>query len=56
MDISIFLLYTNDVGRIIGFIPVYLVAVEGEEAKLEEVLDHNGDLERKQMTALSFLR
>lgn len=50
VDVSVFLLYTNDVGRMIWFIPVYLVLVEGEEAKLEEVLDDDGDLEGKQMS------
>lgn len=48
MDVTILLLHTNDVGRVIRFILVYLDLVEGEEAKLEEVLDDDGDLEGKQ--------
>lgn len=48
MDVTILLLHTDDVGRVIRFILIHLVLVEGEEAKLEEVLDDNGDLEGKQ--------
>lgn len=47
VDITIFLLHTNDVWRVIGFILIYLVLVKREEAKLEEVLDDDGDLELK---------
>lgn len=48
MDVSIFLLHTDDVGRVIWFVLIDLVLVEGEEAKLEEVLDDDGDLKRHQ--------
>lgn len=48
MDVTILLLHTNDVGRVIWFFIINLVLVEGEEAKLEEVLDDDGDLEGKQ--------
>ena len=47
-DVSIFLLHSDDVWRVVGFIPVHLrVLVEGEKAKLAEVLDDDGDLEEK---------
>lgn len=48
VDITIFLLHTNDVWRVIGFNLIHLALVEREEAKLEEVLDDDGDLELKQ--------
>lgn len=48
MDVSIFLLHTDDVGRMIRFVLFYLVLVEGEEAKLEEIFDDDGDLEGQQ--------
>lgn len=47
MDITVFLLHTDDVRRVIRSILIYLVLVEREEAKLEEVLDDNSDLERQ---------
>lgn len=47
VDVAVLLLHANDVGRMIGSIPVHLALVEGEEAKLEEVFDDDGDLERK---------
>lgn len=47
MDVAILLLHTDDVGRVIWFILIYLVLVEGEEAKLKEVLDDDCDLEGK---------
>lgn len=47
MDVTILLLHPDDVGRVIRFIPVDLVLVEREEAKLEEVLDDDGDLQAK---------
>lgn len=53
MDITIFLLHANDVWRVIGFILFYLVLVEREEAKLEEVLDDDSDLELKQIDFLT---
>lgn len=53
MDITIFLLHTNDVWRVIRFILIYLVLVEREEAKLEEVLDDDSDLELKQTEFLT---
>lgn len=49
VDITIFLLHTNDVWRVIRFILIYLVLVEREEAKLEEVLDDDSDLELEQI-------
>lgn len=48
MDVTILLLYTNDVWRVIRFILIHLVLVEGEESKLEEVLGDDGDLQGKQ--------
>ncbi len=48
MDVTVLFLHTNDVGRVIRFVLIYLVLVEGKEAKLEEVLDDDGDLEAKQ--------
>lgn len=53
MDITIFLLHTNDVWRVIGFILIYLILVEREEAKLEEVLDDDSDLGLKQIDLLT---
>lgn len=47
MHVTILLLYTDDVWRVIRFILIYLVLVEGEETKLEEVLDDDCDLEGK---------
>lgn len=44
VDVTILLLHADDVGRVIRFVLVDLVLVEGEKAKLEEVLDDNGDL------------
>lgn len=45
MHVSLPLLHTDDVGRVEGFGLVQLnVLVEGEKTKLEEVLDHDGDL------------
>lgn len=46
MDVTVFLLHTNDVGRVKRFVLVY-ARVEREEAKLEEVFDDDGDLEGK---------
>lgn len=45
VDISLFLLHTDDVGRVerFGFVPLYGL-VKWEEAKLEEVFYHYGDL------------
>lgn len=48
MNVSVLLLHTNDVGRMVRFALVNFALVEGKEAKLEEVLDHNGDLEERQ--------
>lgn len=45
MDITILLLHTDDVWRVIRFVLIDLVLVEREEAKLEEVLDDDSDLE-----------
>ena len=56
MDITIFLLHTNDVWRVIRFVLIYLVLVEREEAKLEEVLDDDSDLGLKQIDFLAFTR
>lgn len=50
MDITVFLLHTDDVRRVIRSILIYLVLVEREEAKLEEVLDDDSDLERQKCT------
>lgn len=47
MDITVFLLHADDVRRVIRSILIYLVLVEREEAKLEEVLDDDSDLERQ---------
>lgn len=47
MDVSVFLLHTDDVWRVIGSILIYLDLVEREEAKLEEVLDDDSDLQRQ---------
>lgn len=47
VDVAVLLLHADDVGRVIRFVLVQLVLVEGEEAKLEEVLDDDGDLEGK---------
>lgn len=47
VDVTILLLHADNVGRVIRFVLVDLVLVEGEEAKLKEVLDDNGDLEKK---------
>lgn len=48
MDVTFLLLHTNDIRRVIWFILIYLrVLVEREEAKLEEVLDDDCDLEGK---------
>lgn len=52
MDITVFLLHTNYVWRVIRFILIHLVLVEREEAKLEEVLDDDSDLEWKQIDFL----
>lgn len=52
VDVAVLLLHADDVGRVIRFVLVQLVLVEGEEAKLEEVLDDDGDLEGK-TTAVS---
>ena len=48
VDVTIFLLNTDDVWREIWFIFINLALVEGEESELEEVLNNNGDLEGKQ--------
>lgn len=48
MDITVFLLHTDDVRRVIRPIFIYLVLVEREEAKLEEVLDDDSDLEKQE--------
>lgn len=48
MDITVLLLHADDVGRVVRLVPVYLVLVEGKEAKLEEVLDDDGDLKEHQ--------
>lgn len=48
VDIAVLLLHADDVGRVIGFIHGNLVLVEGKEAKLEEVLDDDGDLKENQ--------
>lgn len=48
MDVAVLLLHSNDVGGMSWFIPIDDVLVEGDEAKLEEVLDDDGDLEDKQ--------
>lgn len=50
MDITVFLLHTDDVRRVIRSILIDLVLVEREEAKLEEVLDDDSDLERQKCT------
>lgn len=48
MDVTFLLLHTNDIRWVIWFILIYLrVLVEREEAKLEEVLDDDCDLEGK---------
>lgn len=49
MDVTILLLHTDDVGRVIWFVLIHLVLVEGEEAKLEEVLDDDSDLGENKM-------
>ena len=47
VDVAILLLHTDDVRRVVRFVLVnLLVLVEGEESKLEEVLDDYGDLGR----------
>lgn len=48
VDVAVLLLDANDVGRVVGFVPVQLVLVEGKEAKLEEVLDDDGHLKDNQ--------
>ncbi len=46
VDVALFLLHTDDVGRVEGFGFVQLYAlVKWKEAKLEEVLDDYGDLQ-----------
>lgn len=52
MDVTLLLLHADDVWRVIRFIPFHLVLVEREEAKLEEVLDDDSDLELKQIDYL----
>ena len=47
VDVAVLLLHADDVRRVVRFVPVNLqVLVEGEESKLEEVLDDYGDLGR----------
>lgn len=44
-DVGLLLLHAQDVGRVKGLGPVHLqLLVEGEEPKLEEVLDNDGNL------------
>lgn len=45
MDITVLLLHADDVWRVVRFVLIDLALVEREEAKLEEVLDDDGDLE-----------
>ncbi len=48
MDVTVLLFHADDVWRVIWFILIDFVLIKGEEAKLEEVLDDNGDLGGKQ--------
>lgn len=48
MDVSILLLHADDVWRVIRFVFLHLVLVEGEEAELEEILGDDRDLKGRQ--------
>lgn len=48
VDVAVLLLHADDVGRVIRFVLIHpRVLVEGEKAKLEEILNDDGDLERR---------
>lgn len=48
-DVAVFLLHPQDVGRVEGLGALQLqLLVEWKKAKLEEVLDNNGDLEHRE--------
>jgi len=48
VDVAVLLLHPDDVGRVERLVLLLLHLVEGEEAKLEEVLYNDGNLEHKE--------
>ena len=56
MDITVLLLHPDDVGKVIWFGLFRPFWVQVEEAELEEVLDDDGDLEKRTTSvSVSFL-